>query len=193
MKVIKKLISRCTLLNNQGFAMIAALMALLMLTAVGTLVFTLSTQDIRVSMRVVSEKKAFNTAQSGGMHKFKADLSSPILFPDNPHVSLGREKPGVAPLPIGYAGGDILGFDRKLNTFDCDILDNTDIDDPASRHNNCKVAKNLELVKESSLDCPPRTGQGIGDDTPRVIREMRAIGKDGSRSSVEIQYAVCLQ
>lgn len=52
-------------LDNQGFAIIGALMALLILTAVGALVFTLSTQDIRVSTRVVGEKKAFSAAQAG--------------------------------------------------------------------------------------------------------------------------------
>lgn len=48
-----------------GFALIAALMAIWILTAVGILVFTLSTQDIRISGRLVGEKKAFSAAESG--------------------------------------------------------------------------------------------------------------------------------
>jgi Tfp pilus assembly protein PilX len=51
--------------NKKGFAMIAALLAILILTAVGVLVFTITTQDIRVSMRVVGEKKAFSAAEAG--------------------------------------------------------------------------------------------------------------------------------
>ncbi len=190
MKTIKKLNSCVTLHNNQGFAIIASLMALLILTAVGALVFTLSTQDIRVSMRVVGEKKAFSTAQMR-INKFKVDVSSPTLFPDNPHVSLGIEKPGGA-TPPGYQDGDIRGVDRKLNIFDCNTLD-ADIDDSASMHNNCRVPKNLEILGDIS-DCPRRHGGSLTDPYPNpVIRELRAIGKDGSRASVEIQYAVCLQ
>jgi hypothetical protein len=51
--------------NKKGFAMIAALLAILILTAVGVLVFTITTQDIRVSTRVTGEKKAFSAAEAG--------------------------------------------------------------------------------------------------------------------------------
>jgi Tfp pilus assembly protein PilX len=51
--------------KENGFALIAALMAILILTAVGILVFTLSTQDIRISGRLVGEKKAFSAAEAG--------------------------------------------------------------------------------------------------------------------------------
>ncbi len=192
MKSIKKLNSCATLHNNQGFALIASLMALLILTAVGVLVFTLSTQDIRVSMRIVSEKKAFNTAQAR-IHKFKADLSSPTLFPNNPHTYMHPEKPDN-PTPTLYPGGVIYSFDRILNTFDCDTLD-TDIDDPASMHNNCRAPRNLEIL--GGQYAPPRRGFGLpdgsSDNMPGISIEMRAIGKDGNRASVAIQYGVRLQ
>lgn len=48
-----------------GFLIVAALLALLLLTAVGALVFNLTTQDIRVSTRSIGEKKAFSSAQAG--------------------------------------------------------------------------------------------------------------------------------
>ena len=51
--------------NEQGFIIVLALLALLLLTAVGALVFNLTTQDIRVSTRSVGEKKAFSAAQAG--------------------------------------------------------------------------------------------------------------------------------
>jgi hypothetical protein len=61
------MISKAHLKN--GFALIAALMAIWILTAVGILVFTISTQDIRISSRVIGEKKAFSAAEVG-IHRF---------------------------------------------------------------------------------------------------------------------------
>jgi len=55
--------------KENGFALIAALMAICILTAVGILVFTISTQDIRMSGRLVGEKKAFSAAEAG-IHRF---------------------------------------------------------------------------------------------------------------------------
>ncbi len=52
-------------LAEKGFALIAALMAVWILTALGVLVFTLTTQDIRISSRTVGERKAFSAAESG--------------------------------------------------------------------------------------------------------------------------------
>ena len=52
-------------LEEEGFALIAALLAVWILTAMGVLVFTVTTQDVRVSSRTVGEKKAFSAAESG--------------------------------------------------------------------------------------------------------------------------------
>jgi Tfp pilus assembly protein PilX len=51
--------------GKKGFALVAALMAIWLLTAVGILVFTVSTQDIRISGRLVCEKRAFSAAETG--------------------------------------------------------------------------------------------------------------------------------
>ena len=53
--------------SSGGFALIAALLAIIILTAVGTLAFVVTTQDVRISSRVVGEKKAFFAAE-GGTH-----------------------------------------------------------------------------------------------------------------------------
>ena len=45
--------------------MIAALLAVWVLTAVGVLVFTVTTQDVRVSSRAVGEKRAFYATEAG--------------------------------------------------------------------------------------------------------------------------------
>ena len=51
--------------DEEGFALIAALLAITILTAVGLLVFAMSTQDIRISGRLVGEKKAVSAAEAG--------------------------------------------------------------------------------------------------------------------------------
>ena len=51
--------------HERGFALIAALLANLILLAVGIVALNISTQDIRVSMKVVGDKKALNAAEAG--------------------------------------------------------------------------------------------------------------------------------
>jgi hypothetical protein len=51
--------------QERGFALIAALLAIMILTALGVLVFTVSTQDVRISSRMVGEKKAFLSTEAG--------------------------------------------------------------------------------------------------------------------------------
>jgi len=54
--------------QDSGFVLIAALLTIWILTAVGMLVFTVTTQDVRISSRMVGEKKAF-FATEAGVHK----------------------------------------------------------------------------------------------------------------------------
>jgi hypothetical protein len=51
--------------SEAGFALIAAIMACLILLALGMLVISLSTQDIRVSTKIVGEKRALAAAYTG--------------------------------------------------------------------------------------------------------------------------------
>ena len=51
--------------DERGFALVAALLANLILLAVGIIALNLSTQDIRISMRSVGDKKAVNAAEAG--------------------------------------------------------------------------------------------------------------------------------
>jgi hypothetical protein len=50
--------------NDSGFALIAAIMANLILLAVGIIAFNLATQDLRISTRIVGEKKAMSAAEA---------------------------------------------------------------------------------------------------------------------------------
>ena len=50
--------------NESGFALIAAVLANLILLAVGIIALNLSTQDLRISMKVVGDKKAMSAAEA---------------------------------------------------------------------------------------------------------------------------------
>jgi len=59
--------------KEKGFALIAALLAIWIITAVGILVFAISTQDIRISGRLIGEKKAFAAVETG-IHRLTQTL-----------------------------------------------------------------------------------------------------------------------
>jgi len=116
--------------SRNGFAMVAALLSILILTAVGLLVFAATTQDIRISSRVVGEEKAFSAGEAG-VHRFvqnfdPGNLSASVVSniqvdpandPDS-RYTLGvptrpTSGPAAVPLP-GYAigGGQQWGQER---------------------------------------------------------------------------------
>ena len=119
--------------KENGFALIAALMAILILTAVGILVFVISTQDIRISGRLVGEKKAFSAAEAG-IHALTlildpANLSASVVsniqvdatndaesrYSVNPPPTGWRPISGPSSLPLaGYSigGGQQWGQER---------------------------------------------------------------------------------
>ena len=113
---------------KNGFALIAALMAIWILTAVGILVFTTSTQDIRISSRLIGEKKAFAAVETG-IHRLAQLLDpanlAPVLStqvditndPDSLYAvgTPARPTTGPSTLPLaGYAigGGQQWGQER---------------------------------------------------------------------------------
>jgi len=51
--------------SERGYALIAAIMACMILLALAMLVVSLSTQDIRISTKLVGEKKALAAAEAG--------------------------------------------------------------------------------------------------------------------------------
>lgn len=118
--------------KQNGFALIAALLTIWVLTAVGILVFTVSTQDIRISGRLVGEKKAFAAAEAG-IHSLTqtldpANLSASAVSnvqvdstndPDSRYTigtpARPTSGPSTVPLP-GYAigGGQQWGQERFI-------------------------------------------------------------------------------
>ena len=111
-----------------GFALIAAMMAILILTGVGILVFMISTQDIRISGRLVGEKKAVSAAEAGAHSLSRTfdpfNLASnavanvPVDLNSDTQYSIGtpaRPTSGTALLPMtGYSqsGGQQWGQAR---------------------------------------------------------------------------------
>ena len=68
--------------SEEGFALIAAIMACLILLALGMLVISLSTQDIKVSTKIVGEKRALAAADTGVNSLSQTfNPQTPILVP----------------------------------------------------------------------------------------------------------------
>jgi Tfp pilus assembly protein PilX len=77
--------------NEQGFAFIAALLAMLILVSLGVLIFALTTKDLTVAIRLMGEKKAFSAAENGihrALQKFDP-LASTITTGDQACPGLG--------------------------------------------------------------------------------------------------------
>ena len=123
---------------EKGFALIASLLALWILAALGILVFTVTTQDVRISSKTVGEKKAFLAAESGvswlAQNFNPANLSASAVSSkliDDSHPTLIDPKstfsvttptvpstgPSSMPVP-GYeiGGGEVWGQTRHTAT-----------------------------------------------------------------------------
>jgi hypothetical protein len=64
--------------SEKGFVLIAAIMAVMIMLAVSFFILTTSTQDIRISARLVGERKAMSAAEAGAMALYAsaADLAT---------------------------------------------------------------------------------------------------------------------
>lgn len=51
--------------NEHGFTLVAALMTMIVLVALSTVVFIVTTKDLRIVTRSIGEKKAFSAAEAG--------------------------------------------------------------------------------------------------------------------------------
>jgi Tfp pilus assembly protein PilX len=119
---------------EKGFVLIAALMAVLLLTALGVLVFTVTTQDVRISSRLIGERKAFSAAESGigsVVQKFDpANLGTCAATNEVVDASIDPDSRYSIPIPAvptsgpaaipasGYSigGGEVWGQTRYITT-----------------------------------------------------------------------------
>ena len=108
--------------SEEGFALIAAIMACLILLALGMLVISLSTQDIRVSMKIVGEKRALAAADTGinGLSQ-TFDPQNPIFVPATTNradgvssytINYPATRPTVGAITIPLPGFSIGGGQR---------------------------------------------------------------------------------
>jgi hypothetical protein len=108
--------------SEEGFALIAAIMACLILLALGMLVISLSTQDIRASTKIVGEKRALAAVDTGISALSQVfDPQNPILVPQTTNRADGVSKytfnypttrPTVGPITIPLSGFSIGGGQR---------------------------------------------------------------------------------
>src|SRR5512136_817684 len=105
--------------SEKGFALVAAIMACLILLALGTLVIALSTQDIRVSVKIVGDKRSLAAAEEGIHNLSQAfDPQNPVNAPvtttradgvSNYTINYPATPPRTGPLGIRLPGYDISG------------------------------------------------------------------------------------
>lgn len=100
MAVVKK----TRIASQDGFVLVAAIMALMIFIAVGFYALTVSTQDLRVSSRLVGERKAFSAAQAG------VNEMSRMLDPHIASVPIFGQK--VDPVNDPYAEFDAAAIMR---------------------------------------------------------------------------------
>ena len=113
--------------SEKGFALVAAIMACLILLALGTLVIALSTQDIRVSVKIVGDKRSLAAAEDG-IHSLcqvfdpQNLINAPVTTPrtgGNYTIYYPATAPTTGPLGIRLPGYDIGGGkvygDRRYN------------------------------------------------------------------------------
>jgi hypothetical protein len=108
--------------SEAGFALIAAVMACLILLALGMLVISLSTQDIRVSMKIVGEKRALAAAETGIMSLAQTfNPQVPVLVPQTANradgvssytINYPSSRPTMGAIMIPLAGYSVGGGQR---------------------------------------------------------------------------------
>jgi hypothetical protein len=64
--------------NEAGFALVTAILAVMILMALGYLALTVSTGDLRISSRIVGEKKALSATETG-IHRLMNGFNPPDL------------------------------------------------------------------------------------------------------------------
>ncbi len=112
--------------NEGGFALIAAILANLILLAVGIIAINISTQDLRISMKVVGDKKAMSAAEAA-IHWVILNLNpenlGSVVKANRPLNELGSELDSrsrititqPAPPTVGPLFKKIRGYDMSSN------------------------------------------------------------------------------
>ena len=102
MRLVLKLIKR-TSNSEQGFVLIVAIMAIVILTAIGFFALTMISGDLMISSRLTGERKALSAAESG-VHAIYASSFSIIdlvnAYPTSTPSRAFRLIPQMILLPV---------------------------------------------------------------------------------------------
>jgi hypothetical protein len=74
--------------SEKGFVLIAAIMAVMIMLAVSFFILTTSTQDIRISARLVGERKALSAAEAGAMAVYASAFDLPTMAANNSNTPI---------------------------------------------------------------------------------------------------------
>ena len=74
--------------SRRGFALVTAILAIMILMALGYLVISVSTGDLKISSRVVGEKKALAAAETG-IHRMMQDFNPATMLTDSVNARVG--------------------------------------------------------------------------------------------------------
>jgi len=94
--------------SERGFALVAAIMACLILLAIGMLVIYLSTGDLRISARVVGDKKALTAAESG-IHRLMQTFDPQNMSATTPRTQVDASNDPNSFYSIGAAVSPTTG------------------------------------------------------------------------------------
>ncbi len=112
--------------NERGFALIAAILANLILLALGIIAINISTQDLRISMKVVGDKKAMSAAEAAShwvILNLNPDNLGSVVKANRPLNELGSELDSrsrititqPAPPAVGPLFKKMRGYDMSSN------------------------------------------------------------------------------
>jgi hypothetical protein len=108
--------------NEEGFALIAAILANLILLAVGIIAINISTQDLRISMRVVGDKKAMSAAEAAGhwvILNLSPDNLGSVVKTNRPLNELGGELDSRSRVTITQPAPPTMGpLFKKMHGYD---------------------------------------------------------------------------
>jgi hypothetical protein len=137
--------------REEGFALVAAILANLILLAVGIIAINISTQDLRLSMKVVGDKKAMSAAEAAShwvILNLNPDNLGSVVKTDRPLDGLpggldSRSRITItqpAPPTVGPLFVKLHGYDMAANQW---IL---------VRYNTTITGRNKDYQTSATLD-----------------------------------------
>ncbi len=108
--------------DQRGFALVVALLANLILLAVGIVAINISTQDLRISMKVVGDKKAMSAAEAAShwvIVNLNPDNLGSVVKANRPLNELGSEMDSRSRITITQPAPPTAGpLFKKMRGYD---------------------------------------------------------------------------